>query len=101
MFVYAYIHREGNLQHRCLAGDPKKNVSCSIQTEMGMTLDILKSFVYLTINFPTEERGFGSSMTASGCAMVGFGLLDSASSLSFFCDVEVPQQWPGFGMVSL
>lgn len=68
---------------------------------MGMTLDVLKTFVYLTINFPAEKRGFGYSMTASGCAMVGSGLLDSASSLLVFCDVEVPQQWPGLGIMSL
>lgn len=33
-------------------------------------------FVHLTINFPTEERGFISSVCSLGCAMVGLVLLD-------------------------
>lgn len=68
---------------------------------MEMTLDVLKTFVLLTINFAAEKRGFVSSMSALGCAMVGLGLLDSASSLPVFRSVAVPQQWSGMGMVSL
>ena len=68
---------------------------------MGMTLDVLKTFVHLTVNFAAEKRGFVSSTSALGCAMVGLGLLDSASSLPVFCNVAVPQQWSGKGMVSL
>ena len=68
---------------------------------MGMTLDVLKTFERLAIDFPAEKRRFVSFTSALGCATVGLGLLDSSSSLSVFCNVEVPQQWPGMGMVSL
>lgn len=68
---------------------------------MGMTLDVLKTFVLLTVNFAAAKRGFVSSMSVLGCAMVGLGLLDSASSLPVFRKVAVPQQWSGMGMVSL
>lgn len=38
---------------------------------MGMTLDVLKTFVHLTINFPAEKRGFVSSTSTLGCATAG------------------------------
>jgi len=68
---------------------------------MGLALDILESFVHLTINCPAEKRDFVSSTSALGRAMVGLGLLGSVSSSTVFCNAEVPQKWPGMGMVSV
>lgn len=58
-----------------------------------MTLGVLKTLMYLTINFPTERSGFVSSTSALGCAMVGLGLQDSASSSAMWRYPGSGQEW--------